>query len=363
MSLFHASVYCQNRVVDNLETIDRLILDKSTPERIRNKALQSLWDYARPLEHATFLPIKFSLPLIRAGSSLRYVSLNPSIQKTDDGFLVICRTVNYKQKNGAIYRPIDSLDPVIRNKNFLLKYSKDMRFLWKKEIIDDFPGKKFENCPFRGLEDCRLIIDPSDSSKISMLCTTLDLHPIYLPSMALCTLQEEDHVVHTKKLVPLVPPKASFGRWEKNWLPYFKDELLHVVYSYDTFMTFKVNEKTGDCSYDDYYVPSYRFSDFRGSAPPISFDDGHLLMVHQTVPIKEHGRIYLHRFLYFNNKWIITKVSRPFTFRHMGVEFSCGMTLDHTNENLLIGVGENDEKAFIASVGVETVRSMLHALP
>jgi hypothetical protein len=59
----------------------------------------------------------------------------------------------------------------------------------------------------------------------------------------------------------------------------------------------------------------------------------------------------------------VQKVSRPFTFTHTGVEFSCGMTLDHDEKNLLIGCSIEDKKAFLAVVGVDTVRSMLHDLP
>jgi hypothetical protein len=111
------------------------------------------------------------------------------------------------------------------------------------------------------------------------------------------------------------------------------------------------------------YTPNYRFGGFRGSAPPISFNDGFLIIVHQEVGIPGHGRIYIHRFVFLDKDWIITKISRPFTFRHTGVEFTCGMTLDHSNDNLLIGLGEEDKKAFIASVSVGLVREMLRDLP
>ena len=58
-----------------------------------------------------------------------------------------------------------------------------------------------------------------------------------------------------------------------------------------------------------------------------------------------------------------TSNAAPFVFRHTGIEFCCGMTLDHDNTNLLIGFGEEDRRAFFAVITVEAVRKMLHSLP
>ena len=178
--------------------------------------------------------------------------------------------------------------------------------------------------------------------------------------MVYCALQDDTSVVNVKTMVPLDGPDSL--RAEKNWMPFFKNGELHVIYSYAPFQTYAVSRETGECVQDIRYEPQHTFDGFRGSAPPISFDDGYLALVHEVTPLVG-VRMYTHRFLYLDKDFKITKLSRPFSFNHIGVEFSCGMTFDHEDKNLIIACGSEDREAYLALVDIRVVRSMLHDLP
>jgi glycosyltransferase involved in cell wall biosynthesis len=356
-----AAYYCKNGMEDGRAAVDRLILKKTTPESIREQAYRNLRFYVNPLSQACFYPIMINLPKICQGSSYTYVPTNPCIQKTSDGYLVICRTVNYQQEKCVYLRLIDPQDSNINTKNFLLRYSKDLKLISQKEILDDPQRKRYEGGFVLGLEDCRLAYDPEQPTKLAMICTTCDTNPNFTPQQSYCTLREDEDTIHVTSLTPLKGSNPE--RCEKNWLPFFKNKRLHAVYSHEPFVVYSVDEKTGMCTEEVRYEPSHRFNRFRGSARPIPFDDGYLSLVHEVIFPGGNERIYTHRFVYLDKRFVVTKVSRPFTFQHPGVEFSCGMTLDHDEKNLIIGCGIEDKEAYLISVGVETVRSMLQVLP
>ena len=355
-----AAYYCKNGMEDGLVAVDRLILKKTTPGNVRDQAYRNLRFYITPLNQVSYYPIKFVLPKICTESTYTYAPTNPSILKTSDGYLVLCRTVNYKQKKG-VYQPIDPKDPLVKTRNFLLKYSRDLKLISQREILDESGTKKYEGGRVLGLEDCRLVYDSKRPSKLAMTCTTCDTNSKHLPQQAYCTLQEDENAIHVTALTPLSGPDPE--RFEKNWLPFFKDGKLHVVYSHGPYVLYAVDEKTGTTAEEIRYDPSHQLNGFRGSASPIPFDEGFLELVHEVIFPGGSERIYTHRFVYLDKNFKVAKVSRPFTFQHTGVEFSCGMTLDHGEKNLLIGCGIEDKDAYLAVVGVGTVKAMLHALP
>ena len=87
--------------------------------------------------------------------------------------------------------------------------------------------------------------------------------------------------LHVEKLVPLkgIDP----ARCEKNWLPFVKNNELYAIYGYDPLIILKINRETGDCETVLNEEPDHDFSKFRGSAAPIAFDDGYLILVHEVV--------------------------------------------------------------------------------
>jgi hypothetical protein len=165
---------------------------------------------------------------------------------------------------------------------------------------------------------------------------------------------------NVEKLLLLNGPDPS--RCEKNWLPFIKDETLYVIYSYSPFVIYQLDIETGDCILDLSYEPTYDFTQFRGSAGPIPFDDGYLVLIHEVTYTSDQSRCYLHRFVYLDHRFFVKKISKPFTFLHQGVEFCGSMTLNHEENQLILAIGIEDNKAYLCTVDLNTIHSYLYSL-
>jgi hypothetical protein len=105
---------------------------------------------------------------------------------------------------------------------------------------------------------------------------------------------------------------------------------------------------------------------WRGSAGPVPWRSapGHqLLLVHEGIDHWDRGgyvgRTYLHRFIELDCTFGLTRMSRPFVFAHKGVEFSCGMTLNHEATELIIAIGIEDCAAFLCRIPTHDVDALL----
>jgi hypothetical protein len=89
------------------ERLDDLILNKKTSPEARQKYYEKVLGEHFTLPHIKFYKILFDLPLISSTSAYRFVALNPSIQKTKDGYVVFCRASTFKQTHGEHYARYD----------------------------------------------------------------------------------------------------------------------------------------------------------------------------------------------------------------------------------------------------------------
>lgn len=332
---------------------NRLIFNKNTPTHIKESTFKNLLFYVENLKIAKQIPIQIELPLLKENSNEHYNPMNPSIKKTKEGYNVICRTVNYTQDKGNNYRSRDPEDPTVRTKNFLVRYDPNFKMISQREIIENVPRTRLPTHVL-GLEDCRLIEDHW------MLSTTFDTHPGTV-GQTLCKMRNTDEKgpLYVEKFIPLKGPDPS--RCEKNWLPFVKDGELFAIYGYDPLTILKINRETGDCAILSKKETKHDFSKFRGSAPPIEFDNGYLLLIHEVVFTDQ--RTYLHRFVYLDKDFNITKVSKPFTFLHKGIEYCCGMTTDHGNKHCILSIGMDDREAHLIFVDLDHIRTLLEPLP
>ena len=336
-----------------------LLLRKDTPQNIRDQGYRNTLFYVQNL-NARSQSIRIPLPRINPDSEECYYPMNPSIQKTEDGYKVICRAVNYTQIGAKHFETIDK-EGIFRTKNFLLHYDRSFNLLSQNEIVENLPREKFHAFIVQGLEDCR-IIDWDQGS--GFFCTTFDSNPSGAIQISFCKFPNtlpHSGPIEVEQLVPLKGPDPN--RHEKNWLPFLKDGQIHLVYSYDPFIIYKPDLTTGECTTVVEYVPEHDFSHFRGSAAPVPFDEGYLLVIHEVVPMPDYSRNYLHRFVYLDKNFIIKKVSKPFTFSHNGIEFCISMTLDHAGKQLILPVGLEDHEARLYFVDLDEVRSLLDPLP
>lgn len=343
---------------DGYAATDRLILRKGIPQESKDQAYRNMLFYVQKLKNAKYIPISIKLPPTRAASLITFRPMNPSIMKAENGYTVICRTVNYAQDGGRNFRLIDAGDKTnrFRTRNYLLQYDKKLHLISQKEIVEDIPRTHYKWWNAEGIEDCRLFKYKGDTW---VTCTTCDTNPTGYRQMSLCKLPNDKSgdPIFVEQLTPLIGPNPK--RCEKNWLPVVREGEIHLIYSYDPFVVFKPDLKTGECPTAIEKETASDFRKFRGSAAPIPFDEGYLMLVHETVELPNFERRYMHRFVYMDNDLDIKKMSRPFVFRNVGVEFCAGMTIDHASRNLIMPIGVEDRDAYLCVVSLNTVRSLL----
>jgi len=353
------AAYYTNFKEDGYTASSDLTLRRNVPWYIKGQAYANILFYVENLKNARFEPIPVDLPFIHGSSSECYHPMNPSIHKTKDGYQVICRSVNYTQKGAKEFHTSDP-SGVFRTRNFLVHFDAQCKKLWQQEIVENLSRERIRSFNLEGLDDCRLFGFQGDTY---FTCTTNDTNPCGNFQISLCKLQQwgAQDSIEVESLLPLLGPDPY--RCEKNWLPFVKDDQLHLIYLCDPFTVFQPNLRTGECKTALQYTPSYDFSHFRGSAAPIAFEDGYLMLVHEVTTRSDHSRVYLHRFVFLDQQFMIKKTSRPFIFLHQGVEFCCGMVINHSGSELILSVGIEDKEAYLCFVDIETVRSSLHPLP
>ncbi len=354
-----SAFYTPNRS-EGFVASNRLCLSKKVPSHLKETNARNIVYYVAPLKATKVVPLDIKLPKLYEESTETYNPMNPTIQRTDDGYLVICRTVNWAQRNGKEYFSRDPNDADIRARNYLLRYDPWMRLLSQQEIVEDLPRERLPT-RIHGLEDNRLI--ESDQNYVWILSTTFDTHP-GAPGQSLCQIPTKPHAsgaLYVEKLIPIKGPVP--GRCEKNWLPFVHNGELLAIYEYSPLTILKIDRKTGETTTVKNVDTLHDFSKFRGSAAPITFNDGYLLLVHEVVFGNEYERTYLHRFVFLDKNFDITKVSKPFVFFHKGIEYSCGMTLDHSQKQCILTVGNEDKEAYFVYVDVDHINSILEPLP
>lgn len=351
-----ASYYTRFRQ-EGYEANNLLVLRRDVPWYVKDQAYRNLQFYVQPLPAAQYVPIELELPPVEEGKEERYRPMNPSIAQTEEGYAVILRSVNYTQVGAKMFTTNDP-DGIFRTRNFLVSMDRNFTPLSQVEILDDPYRFRYGSCGVEGLEDCRVF--PYQQGWW-FTCTTADTSEYGSRQISLCLLGEGEGAVEVAHLTPLLGPDPV--RCEKNWLPFVAGGELYVLYSCDPLLILKPDLVTGECEEAISHTATADFTHFRGSAAPIPFDGGYLMLVHETVINPDYHRFYLHRFVKLDAHFHIVALSLPFIFRHVGIEFCCGMTWDHAEREIVLGVGVEDREAYLCRVPASAIRSMLQPLP
>lgn len=101
----------------------------------------------------------------------------------------------------------------------------------------------------------------------------------------------------------------------------------------------------------------YDLSRISATVSPVAFDGGYLAVVKETAGDK--GQNCLHRFVYLDDAFAVTKISKPFVFKDQGDENCQALRLDDSGEKVGVGFVGKDKKPYSGFLEVAVVRNML----
>ena len=335
--------YYVNMKYEGLIANQYLLIDKTSemPHHLKDCTRRNLVFYIRKLPSTHIQPLE-NISLIEhyksSSASFTTSTTNPN---QIEGVL---RTVNYHiDKNGHYHYP-PNMDYIHTENDWVTiennKIVSQQRIKISPQCKTDFSRVYYQ---IQGLEDARHFIFKNE---IYMSCTSFEYGRDPKASMVLCHLDKD-----TKEVDHIVSLKYQEDRIQKNWVPFLYQDKFCFVYSYEPFILLEVNPQTGECSeIMNKSHSQYDLSELRGTAPPIWLPDlqQYLIMTHEVVFCET--RKYIHRFTLWDSDFNLLKISEPFYFNNLFIEFSLSVIYNPSNQILTIPFSHMDNSTFICQI-------------
>lgn len=326
-----------NKKEEGYQAADIVTMSEHAPFSTVNLAMknQSFYMQALPLTNV----VTISHPV-----DANYVTSSAAIIPKDNGFLLNVRAVNYELTKQGHYVPKD-VDNIIRTRNYLLDVDNELKTTSVVELLDSTDSRKYPG-RVHGIEDLRLFA-PGE-----FFCTCLEVNKDNIAQMCYGQFTEDGTVT---KLLPL--QVSNKLQCEKNWLPLYIKDVLHMIYTVSPLRLYSVNTDTGAVTLikEIDLVPDKNIDFFRGSASLIEHKDGWLGTIHQVH--HDSRRMYFHRFIWFNSKFTELKYSRVFFFESPNVEFN--LSICHSPNGLLVPYSVNDACTKIGTLPYEVLDTLI----
>lgn len=290
-------------------------------------------------------------------------------------FLVAIRAINYKlekEKEGYIIYQ-EATEQKIKSRNFILLLDWDYVLQNKWELID-LRKNVTVSAPSYGPEDGKLFIylnslyysysSVDAFGKNGIPC--IGLSQIYSANQVI-TLG--DRTIRNESLLCLVDaiylssPSPIPSKPEKNWLPFVNENKLSFVYWPSPLTLCEFNLNTGMITNKIEKSILFQNNHFRNSAGPLAFRNGWLLVAHELNVKKKEGaersHYYTHRFLWYTKEFVLQKMSYPFTFWNVLVEYCNGVAWKTVGQRLVLSVGHFDQESFLLEIEGTEIDHML----
>lgn len=320
-------------------------------DHIRLSVRRNLKYYVPQLPNISSQQLTFPISERDGIAKEHWYPLNPSIVTVENGYIIICRVSNYQLLPGDNRYQIHHPKENIISRTYLLKLDSQLQIATSYEVFDKSYHYRRSHI-YRGAEDPRVF---EFQKTLWFSASTWDTHQENCSKITLHRLDSSANQ-HILEIFPLEGPVPQ--RIEKNWIPLIDDnDCLQMIYSYHPLVVYRPDLDTGLCYLTTQKTTPLYWSDFRGSAGTVSVDNGYLLLIHEYVP--SVPRNYLHRFLWLSKDWNTSRLSLPFTFLKVDVEFASGVCLSLDKQHLLITFGFRDSAAWLVKVTLESVMSQL----
>ena len=313
---------------------DKIILSNDFDWHVQNEFIRHSSLFCQSITKNNTLSIKLDCPTPK-----NYHISSASIIN-NDVLTANLRCINYVYTKEGDYISRDD-DHIVRTTNYLITLDQDW-MIQSMVNIKECQNLKIYPCHILGMEDVRLF------GPCYYFCTRLDVTENHIPKVCLGHYNVQGE---TTKMIIL----GDVNKTEKNWLPIYKNNTCHVIYSFHPLTIFNLDVETGEMTEIVKRYTNQNLSSFRGSAVPIRYKEGWLCTIHQVYYHKK--RIYLHRFVWLSDDYMTLKYSKCFYFNKVGVEFNLGIAC-HQN-GLIITFSVDDAHSTLTIIPYDDINDLL----
>lgn len=321
---------------------DKLSLMKEAPPGPRETARRNLFWYLRPLKEVapSFKPVR--IPDVNPDKM--FMNTNPSVAMVDTKVTAIIRTVSYRIRPDGTY-DYNGL-PSIRTTSYLAEFDNGLNLEKVVEINRPTGFPEPQTRDVLDVEDLRLI--PYRGELWANGCVLEQNLQFWREQFLMKINPDTGEATEWRRIDPQGLPKQN----EKNWMPLIGSGCLQWMY------------RPGWVMYADGQFPvkngtKLAIDQFSGGGQVIPFDAGWLAIIHEARPDPVNGkRFYQHRFIWFDDQYVLQKVSRPFVFFDRQIEFAAGLA-HYSPTHLVVSFGVLDREAWLATISENDVRALI----
>lgn len=275
---------------------------------------------------------------------------NPTLAATPAGVLGIVRSSNYRIEGGRYVIPAADGDR-IRTENVLLDIGDDLAVSNPRPLV--LPDYATSGYSVEGWEDCRL---RQTQSGLAVSATVRDaLGWDGRCRIATAALDPSTGVLSRMRVLEW----DGLAQHEKNWMPIAGHDgwLYGVGHEGHTVTVIAEPDMPGVYEVQRRGAAPHLARGFRGGGQLVPCRDGWLAIVHEVAPT-DSGRVYEHRFLWFDGGFALRRWSPLFAFRETrAIEFAAGLAV--VNDAVFVSFGVRDAEAWIASLPEDDVCDLL----
>lgn len=284
------------------------------------------------------------------------VNMYPFLNNKNVEYITVVRYINYTidSKTGNYY--INDPKHTIRSKTYIELLDSNFMVVDAKECLDICNDTKYNDVRATGLEDGIIFLY---NHELWISCVSLETNEKRRPQIVLCSLNS-DLNIQRKIFI-----ESPFDKIEKNWLPFIDNNelLFYRCGFYTPFNIYKMDISSGLLRAGKTFMYDLNLNRFKGSASPITFLDGYLILFHESNVKSGEIGTYYHRFAFLDKEFDIKMLSHPFIFSIVGIEFCRSMCYDSTDmKNILFTVSERDKDSYIYIMSVNDIQKLLYPL-
>ncbi len=282
---------------------------------------------------------------------------NPSVISRQGKLLAVYKGINYTLRKTGYQGWYGGFSvPFSDSQNYLAVLSEDLE-IERAGFIED-RHIRANSYAYNGIQDLRLF---SWNGKPFCAGAAITHKPepelggfrkIY--RILLCELK--GGTLHPVLLLP------GWQDYEKNWMPWIRNNELHLIYAQDPYNILKIEQRT----ITDQIFPQARpeLAGQSGGSCVVPFGDRFISVIHRKYPgvLNDPAEgealvAYTHSLVIYSANCDVLAVSPEFTFEGERVEFCCGIAL--VGESVVFSYGVWDEEAVLLKLPLRDVLERL----